>query len=188
MLQRASLVFGLVSVSACAVLGATTNVNFANFQFEPVVVHINTGDTVNFVNQGGTHTVTGSGADPVCGDATLTSPEGCSHQFLTAGNYPYFCQFHGSFFNMTGMVVVVDISPPPPPAAPVLTDFVLSNGLVRFTADITPNRTNLVQASSDLAAATNWITIGSNVGAASSFSFTDNAGVFPLRFYRVLAQ
>ncbi len=177
----------LAVVSVCAAAGAaTTNVTFANFAFNPVVVHITAGDTVNFVNQGGTHTVTGDGADAVCGSMTLNAPTGCSHFFPTAGNFPYHCIFHGSSFNMTGMVVVVSAPPPPPPSAPALTNFGVSDGLFHFTANVTASHTNLVQALSDVSGI--WTTIGSNATAGTSFVFTDSAGLFPLRLYRVVAH
>ncbi|HXT39892.1 MAG TPA: Ig-like domain-containing protein [Candidatus Angelobacter sp.] len=99
-------------------LSATTNtVNFGSFFFTPNNLTINVGDTV--VWQGNTpfasHTITGTGADPICGSGTVVS---CSHTFNVPGSYPYECILLGhAAAGMTGMVVVVSTSNLPPVVA-----------------------------------------------------------------------
>lgn len=73
-------------------------------KFEPAEVEIATGDTVQWENDDtGYHTVTPEefGAFP---EGTLASQgDTHSHQFASAGEYPYYCQLHGS---MQGKVTV----------------------------------------------------------------------------------
>ena len=59
----------LIELVLCArpAPGAATNVFMNNFSFSPPVVNIRVGDIVTWVNQAGSHTVTGTGADPFCG-------------------------------------------------------------------------------------------------------------------------
>lgn len=66
---------------------ATTNITYGYYFFDPSAVQINVGDTVIWTNGTGTHTVYGTGADTICGGATLP----CSHTFNTPGTYPYEC-------------------------------------------------------------------------------------------------
>ena len=68
-----------------------------------------------------------------------------------------------------------------------VTDVVrMPNGQFQFTVRTTANRTNIVQASTNLAAS-NWVPIGTVVPGTDRFVFTDtNAPGFRLRFYRVL--
>jgi plastocyanin len=96
---------------------ATNTVSFGSFFFNPNNLTINVGDTI--VWQGNTgipsHTVTGTGADPLCGSGTVVS---CSHTFDTPGSYPYECILPGhASFGMTGMVVVVSSTNLPPSAS-----------------------------------------------------------------------
>ena len=86
---------------------ATTNVVFQNFTFNPATVTIQVGDTVVWTNAGGVHTVTGLGAEAFCGPAAI--PVSCSTTFMTAGTYPYQCNFHQAQ-GMVGSVIVVSAS------------------------------------------------------------------------------
>src|SRR6185436_650096 len=61
----------------------TTNVVFKNFSFTPQTVTIQVGDTILWTNAGGTHTVTGDGADPFCGPGVIGTS--CSETFTTVG-------------------------------------------------------------------------------------------------------
>src|SRR2546428_596437 len=73
---------------------ATTNVAFGSYFFNPQSVTIHVGDTVVWTHTGlGFHTVTGSGADPICGAGTV--PVSCSHTFIQAGTFPYVCTMFG---------------------------------------------------------------------------------------------
>ena len=82
---------------------ATNTVVFKDFSFTPQTVTIQVGDTVVWTNAGGTHTVTGDGADPFCGATAV--PVSCSETFTNAGTFPYHCNFHQSF-GMVGTVIV----------------------------------------------------------------------------------
>ena len=88
----------------------TFDVFFNNFAFFPATVTIQAGDTVRWNNLGGTHTVTGTGADPICGSGPVVSSQ--SITFNTPGAFPYQCNFHVGL-GMTGLVVVTAVSGPP---------------------------------------------------------------------------
>ncbi len=88
---------------ALAAKAAATNVLMSGFSFTPVVVNIKVGDTITWVNQGGSHTASGTGSDPICGNGTIAVSQ--SVTFNTAGSFPYRCNFHFGF-GMTGLVVV----------------------------------------------------------------------------------
>src|SRR5688572_3219799 len=82
---------------------ATHTVHFRSNTFDPATLTVNAGDTVVFERQGGFHTVTGTGSDPFCGDASVDVS--CSVTFNTAGTFPYRCLFHSSGgSNPSGMV------------------------------------------------------------------------------------
>lgn len=175
---------GLCLFFCVSARAATTNVTYANFSFTPKVVTINVGDTVQWNGPAFSHTASGTGADPICGGNFLP----CSHQFNTAGTYPYQCNqpSHASF-GMTG-TVIVQAAPPPPANPALLTNAVLlTNGQFQFKVVSTANRTNIVQASTNLST-TNWVSIGTNVpNGTNTFIFTDvSAPGFPIRIYRVV--
>src|SRR5437763_11920435 len=114
----------------------STNITYGSFFFVPRVVSINAGDTVVWTNGFGSHTVLGTGSDPICGGAFLP----CSHTFNTPGTYVYECTVFGhAAQGMTGLVNVA--SAPLTPA--VLTNAMrLANGQFQFTVISTANRTN----------------------------------------------
>lgn len=180
--------------SACLVLllgtvsgthAATNYVAFDAFYFKPNFVTIHAGDTVVWTNAGiGSHTVTGTGSDPVCGLGTVGA--GCEHQFSVPGTYSYQCNIIGhAGAGMTGVVQVLELPVAATPA--VLTNMsVLSNGYTRFTVLSTAMHTNLVQASTNIAVS-DWTTISTIIPPTNAFIVTDsNAGGFQLRFYRVV--
>ena len=94
---------------------ATHTVSFQNFAFTPSALTVDVGDTVVFERAGGTHTVTGIGADPFCGSDPVSTS--CSVTFNQAGVFPYRCLFHSTatpqLTGMTGSVTVVSISEKP---------------------------------------------------------------------------
>jgi plastocyanin len=93
---------------------ATTNVNMSGTSFSPAVVNVRVGDTVTWVLVSGTHTATGTGADPICGNGIIAASQ--SVTFNSAGSFPYRCLFHSSTLplaGMTGLVVVAAASIPP---------------------------------------------------------------------------
>lgn len=172
--------------SSFAVVGATTNVSFGAFFFNPKIVTISEGDTVAWTlatGQIADHTVTGAGSDAICGPGLIGN--GCQHTFPTAGSFRYICATFGhAGAGMTGVVQVVRTAPPTPA---FLTNLMrLPNGQFRFTVNTTANRTNVVQASTNPVPA-NWLPIGTVVPGSNSFIFTDtNAPGLRLRFYRVV--
>jgi len=175
------LAFSLIGVAPYA-KAATNEVHFGSFYFNPPVVNINEGDTIKWVyDSGSLHTITGPAAEPLCGSVGTS---GCSWTFSTAGSYPYICVPHAGF-GMTGLVNVAAAPVQVTPA--LLTNMtVLPNGLSQFEVFSTAQRTNLVQASTNLALS-NWTTISTVVPATTSFVVTDsNAPAFQLRFYRVV--
>jgi plastocyanin len=181
-LLKLKLVAGcLLIASMPAAIAATNTVTFGSFFFNPSTVNIKVGDTVVWSGSFG-HTITGTGADPLCGPVTT----GCSHTFNTPGSFPYLCAAPGhASSGMTGLVVVAAAPTPAIPA--LLTNLtMLSNGMSRFEVFSTAQRTNLVQASTNLALS-NWTTISTVVPANTNFIVTDsNAPGFQLRFYRVV--
>ena len=84
-------------------------------------------------------------------------------------------------------VVIEDFSPnyyAVPPAR--LSRSYVSNGVFFLTVtNVTPLRTNYVQASSDLRTQ-NWVTISTNVPATNVFNFSSPAVGTPQRFFRLL--
>ena len=63
----------------------------------------------------------------------------------------------------------------------------LANGQFQFTIISTANRANTIQASIDISASTNWISLSTITPDKSTFTFTDsNATGMALRFYRVV--
>jgi len=181
--MRCTLALLLGLITAQSTNAATTNVSFGSFFFNPSVVTIQVGDTITWNNLGGTHTVTGTGADPICGPG-LVNPS-CSHTFLVAGSYPYVCAVPGhASSGMTGLVNVV--SAPVVPAT-LTNPLALPDGNFQFTVLSTANRTNIVQASTNTAEVSTWSPIATIVPATNQFLFTDsNANTLPLRFYRVV--
>lgn len=160
---------------------ATTNITYGYYYFSNSVVQINVGDTVVWTNGSGTHTVQGTGADPICGGAYLP----CAHTFNTPGTYPYECTqpYHASY-GMVGTIVVVRPSVPPAVVTNVMR---LTNGWFQFTVMTTANQTNVIQVSTNLAGTGHWVALRTNVPASGSFTFTDtNTAGVGLRFYRVV--
>ena len=106
--------------TASAAPAATVTVMQDGFTFSPAEITIDVGDTVEWVWNSGSHTVTnGTGPDdPDVGtlfDETLDSASTLvSYTFTEAGDVPYFCRPHYSL-GMTGVVKVVDPTPPDDP-------------------------------------------------------------------------
>ena len=166
-------------VSAAAV---TNYVAFGNFYFNPKVLTNHVGDTVIWTNAGGFHTVTGGSTnEPLCG-CTSGTIQAFTNTFTIPGIFPYYCYYHRSL-GMTGEVVVVGA----PPVPGLLTNGYWTNGDFVFSVLGTANQTNVVQAAANLAGASNWVSLDTNVPATNVFIFTDtNAARFPRRFYRVV--
>jgi plastocyanin len=103
----------------------TVHVGQTAMSYTPNSLSIATGDTVNWIWHGTApypayHSVTaGTPTVPtpaVFDSGTVRAPHTFSHTFVTAGNYPYFCQVHTTM--MTGSITVVGPAPTPTPAGP----------------------------------------------------------------------
>jgi plastocyanin len=123
----AACLFFLTNPAPAAII----NVSYGDFFFDPAVVTINVGDTINWsTNTGGdTHTLLGTGADPICGGNLLP----CSYTFDTAGTFPYECTIPGhAEAGMTGVIIVMN-----PPLPVIITQpqsqTVLTNTTVTFS-------------------------------------------------------
>lgn len=93
---------------------ATHTIYINSVSFQPNDLTVKTGDTVVWVIfDGGSHTVTGTGGDVMCGGRVLYPGDTCVRTFNTAGNFPYRCQIHGNF-GETGVVRVIQNTNGPP--------------------------------------------------------------------------
>ena len=85
---------------------AKTMVTVSNFSFDPKELHVPSGATVEWVDQGGRHTVEADGGafkSPI-----LVSGDHFDFVFNQPGTYPYHCSFHGAAggHDMAGSVIV----------------------------------------------------------------------------------
>jgi len=92
--------------NAAARAAATVTVKVSSFQFTPKTVTVAVGGTVEWVNEGGRHTVEAD--DGSFKSETLADGAKFSHTFTKAGTYAYHCSFHGDKGgkDMAGKVVV----------------------------------------------------------------------------------
>jgi plastocyanin len=81
-------------------------VKVSSFKFEPKALTVPAGTTVEWVNEGGRHTVEAD--DGSFKSDTLTDGMRFEHTFDKPGSYPYHCSFHGEAGgkDMAGKVVV----------------------------------------------------------------------------------
>ena len=78
-------------------------VDVRDFAYNPDPIEVAIGGTVTWTNQDAApHTATGVDKDALQ-SGTLNQGASYSQSFATAGEYPYFCEFHA---NMTGTIVV----------------------------------------------------------------------------------
>ena len=97
--------------------------------FTPQTVTVNVGDTVTFVNKGGSHNVVADDNSFRCargcdgtpnGSGNISNANWVSNVVMTkTGNIGYFCEAHGQpGAGMFGTIKVNGVSPPPPPPPP----------------------------------------------------------------------
>ena len=81
-------------------------VKVSSFKFEPKTLTVPAGTTVEWVNEGGRHTVEAD--DGSFKSDTLTDGKRFEHTFDKPGSYPYHCSFHGEAGgkDMAGKIVV----------------------------------------------------------------------------------
>lgn len=187
-LRTAATACAVALALACLPMpAATTTVHFGYPYYSPNDITIHPSDTVEWVHDpdGFSHTVTGTGAEPLCGAGVV--PVSCSHTFTTTGTFPYKCIIDGhAAAGMTGVVRVVSVPVTVVPA--VLTNAIkLPNGDFQFTVQSTASVTNLIQATTNLASPANWALVGTLVPTNRVFTFTDtNASHVGIRLYRVV--
>jgi plastocyanin len=103
---------GGTTVSTPVPLVVRYRVDYFDVAYFPTSLKIKPGESVLFTNRGGSHTVSGTGAEPYCGSAPVPI-EQCVTTLNTAGTFPYQCVFHVAF-GMTGAVSVVSSFNRPP--------------------------------------------------------------------------
>ncbi|HUK91010.1 MAG TPA: DUF420 domain-containing protein [Blastocatellia bacterium] len=85
---------------------AATTITISNFKFDPAELTVPAGTTVEWVDNGGRHSVVAD--DGSFKSDTLTAGIRFMHKFDKPGRYQYYCDFHGSKGgkDMAGLVVV----------------------------------------------------------------------------------
>jgi len=94
------------AVGASAPVQEKVTVKISSFKFDPKVVTVAPGTTVEWVNEGGRHTVeadNGSFKSDV-----LKQGDKFEHKFDKAGTFAYHCEFHGEKGgkDMAGSIIV----------------------------------------------------------------------------------
>ena len=86
---------------------AKATVKITSFKFEPKVLTVAPGTTVEWVNDGGRHSVVADAAGSFKSEA-LKQGDKFEHKFDKAGKYPYYCEFHGEKGgkDMAGTIIV----------------------------------------------------------------------------------
>src|SRR6266852_2635331 len=94
------------TASENAPLQARATVKVSSFKFEPKVLTVAPGTTVEWVNEGGRHTVVAD--DGSFKSDVLKQGDKFEHKFDKAGTFAYHCEFHGEKGgkDMAGTVVV----------------------------------------------------------------------------------
>jgi plastocyanin len=89
-----------------AASSAAVKVTITNFKFDPKEVTVSVGDTVEWIDDTGRHSVKAD--DGSFDSGTLTAGGHFQYKFTKAGTYPYYCIFHGSKggHDMAGTVIV----------------------------------------------------------------------------------
>jgi plastocyanin/uncharacterized membrane protein YozB (DUF420 family) len=82
------------------------SIKISNFQFEPKELSVRAGTTVEWIDEGGRHTVEAD--DGSFKSGTLTAGGRFERKFDAPGVYPYFCTFHGDKHgqDMAGVITV----------------------------------------------------------------------------------
>lgn len=81
-------------------------VKISGFQFDPKVLTVAPGTTVEWINEGGRHSVVAD--DGSFKSAALKQGDKFEHKFDKAGTFAYHCEFHGEKGgkDMAGKIVV----------------------------------------------------------------------------------
>jgi plastocyanin len=91
---------------ATATVDARATVKVSSFKFEPKVLTVAPGTTVEWVNEGGRHSIVADNGS--FNSETLKQGDKFEHKFDKAGTYAYHCEFHGEKGgkDMAGTIVV----------------------------------------------------------------------------------
>jgi len=167
---------GVATVSSESEAGAHV-VNAGSFYYAPSALTITAGDTVYWVNDGGTHNVNFA-TNTVTGDpynnpeSFVSSPTGdielYSYVFNTAGTYQYDCSVGSHAANgMSGTIIVLENTSPDPV---VIALFGETLGYSPYTiGEVTTNAANGVADSTDV--------LVSIVGIVHCIDFDGNEGI-----------
>ena len=110
-MKKIALLSVILLMAACTKPAASsgTPVTIVDFAFSPESVNVSVGDTVTWTNTGSSQHTSTSGApgapDGTWDSGTLSNGGTFSHVFGQAGNFHYYCRFHGAS-GMTGVVSV----------------------------------------------------------------------------------
>jgi hypothetical protein len=100
----------------------------------------------------------------------------------------YYLYAHDGSGNVSAADILQTYNPIPTPAALTADAASSVTGGFTFTVQANAAQTLLIQATTNLADPTSWVTIATNPPSSSAFSFTDtNAAQYPKRFYRTVA-
>ena len=94
------------SVPAPSAAVERVSIKISNFQFEPKELTVKAGTIVEWIDEGGRHTVEAD--DGSFKSDTLTAGGKFERKFDVSGVYPYFCTFHGDKHgqDMAGVITV----------------------------------------------------------------------------------
>jgi plastocyanin len=104
----------MILLTSSAVFAVTNTVQVGSDFFSPMRLTNHVGDTIRFVLQSGSHTVTGEPPEAFCGSGAM--PASCQVTLNNAGTFRYRCLFHSSSFTsgMVGTVTVLPAASTPP--------------------------------------------------------------------------
>jgi plastocyanin len=94
------------AVGASAPVQEKVTVKISSFKFDPKVLTVAPGTTVEWVNEGGRHTVEADGG--AFKSDVLKQGDKFEHKFDKAGTFAYHCEFHGEKGgkDMAGSIIV----------------------------------------------------------------------------------
>src|SRR3974390_2181520 len=102
------LLCGVFGCVCCfSVTAAVTNVNILASAFSPAAVTIHVNDQVQWTWVSNYHSTTSNNG--LWDSGVWNMPYSYTYTFATAGNFPYYCSYHG----FTGSVAVKAVSVPP---------------------------------------------------------------------------
>lgn len=171
----ALLVLALLSVPAARAANHNVNVGGAGLFYSPSTVTIQAGDTVTWINAGGSHNVVSNtglfrcanGCDGSGGDGDVSdSAWRATFQFTTAGTFGYHCDLHGSPTSGMRGTVIVEAAPSDSPGTIRFTNSASSVSEGAGNATIKVSRAG----GDDGAASVTWTATAGTATAGSDFT------------------